>query len=228
MLHSGAVPFRRQALSQDRASRSTRHDWDPSEDVLFPMPGSNYRQDGSDELCVAEAAGVCGAGGDDDRASIVAIVAHATVLERRANSDGREARSSSSDRHMVALAVRRGGVDRPEGMRVSLRLQSFSPSGAQVVVADHDAHHRDIRVKHITVQVIPQKPHCTLLGGNAVLFRLPGSNYRPDGLDECCVAEAAGGDDGLHEILVGDTGQHVQVRIEPSSADGGSDGAVSV
>ena len=56
MLHSGAVPFRRQALSQDRAPRSTRHDWDPSEDVLFPMPGSNYRQDGSDEPCVAESA----------------------------------------------------------------------------------------------------------------------------------------------------------------------------
>ena len=52
------VPFRRQALSQDTASRSTSHDWDPSEDVLFPMPGSNYRQDGSDEPCVAEAAAV--------------------------------------------------------------------------------------------------------------------------------------------------------------------------
>ena len=50
------VPFRRQELSQDTASRSTSHDWDPSEDVLFPMPGSNYRQDGSDEPCVAEAA----------------------------------------------------------------------------------------------------------------------------------------------------------------------------
>ena len=45
-----------QALSQDTAARSTSHDWDPSEDVLFPMPGSNYRQDGSDEPCVAEAA----------------------------------------------------------------------------------------------------------------------------------------------------------------------------
>ena len=146
------VPFRRQALSQDRASRSTRHDWDPSEDVLFPMPGSNYRQDGSDEPCVAEAAGVCGAGGDDDRDSIVAIVAHATVLERRANSDGLEARSSSSDRHMVALAVRRGGVDRPEGMRVSHRLQSFSHVlGAQVVVAQHDA----VSDTHLTLPTTP-------------------------------------------------------------------------
>ncbi len=48
--------FRRQALSQDTTWRTTSHDWDPSEELLFPMPGSHYRQDGSDEPCVAEPA----------------------------------------------------------------------------------------------------------------------------------------------------------------------------
>ena len=48
--------LRRQVLSQDTTWRTTSHDWHPSEELLSPMPGSHYRQDGSDEPCVAEPA----------------------------------------------------------------------------------------------------------------------------------------------------------------------------
>ena len=69
---------------------------------------------------------------------------------------------------MVADAVCHRGEDLPESVRVRVALHSLSSLlGCQVVVADHDAHDRHVRLRCCAAfQVPPQKPHCALSGAN--------------------------------------------------------------
>ena len=103
--------------------------------------------------------------GDDDRDSIAGVIAQTTVREGLANSDGHEARFGSFLRDIGATEARYSVVDLPEDIRVIVMLQClWNLLGVGVVVAEHDAHDRHIRVCDMTVQVRGQTSHCLLTG----------------------------------------------------------------
>ena len=135
------VPFRRQELSQDTASRSTSHNWDPSEDVLFRV------------------------------IVVVAVPGHAGGT------------LGPAPRPWRGWGTQGQGLQRAGRKLDLLQRGRHTPSCVGTDVLGWRS-----RLSS-TARRGPRRR------GRRVRRPLPGSNYREDGSDEPCVAEAAAAGD---------------------------------